>query len=51
MHKIYETIAADAPYVFLFNAKYTLYGVNRRIGMEKDTYQYSIGSDYWWIKP
>ncbi len=51
MQKIYEMIAEDAPYAFMFNQKYVLYGVNQRIGQEKDTYRYSIGRERWWLKP
>lgn len=46
--KIYELIADDAPYLFLFNDRYALYGINKRIGQVRDTYGYEIGSRYWW---
>lgn len=45
--EIYRKIAADAPYVFLFNTKYALYGVNKQIKRPKDTYRFEIGSTYW----
>ena len=51
LRKIYELIAADAPYVFLFNDKYALYGYTAKIGKTKDTFKYSIGTTYWWAKP
>ncbi len=42
-----ELIAADAPYLFLFCGRESLYAHNSRIKKEKDTYQYGIGSHYW----
>jgi ABC-type transport system substrate-binding protein len=49
LREVYRTIAADVPYIFLFNGKFKFYGYSNRVGREKDTYTYSIGSDYWWI--
>lgn len=46
--KIYAMIADDAPYAFMFNDKFALYAVNKRIGQPKDTFKYGIGTDYWW---
>lgn len=46
--QIYELIAADAPYTFMFNTKYTLYGVSKKVGRPKDTYNFGIASGYWW---
>ncbi len=51
LRKVYELIAADAPYVFLFNDKYALYGNTAKMGKPKDTFKYSIGTSYWWVKP
>jgi peptide/nickel transport system substrate-binding protein/microcin C transport system substrate-binding protein len=45
--KIYELIAADVPYAFLFNDRYTLYAQSTRLKMMKPTYNYRIGTDYW----
>lgn len=50
LEKIYELIAADAPYLFMFNTKFSLYGVSKKIGRVKDTYNYGIGTNYWWKK-
>lgn len=50
LQKAYRLIADDIPYIFLFNDKNDYYGVNSRIGMEKPTYTYSLGTSYWWIK-
>ncbi|MBE8222199.1 MAG: peptide ABC transporter substrate-binding protein [Bdellovibrionales bacterium] len=48
--KVFKIIATDAPYVFMFNSKYVLYGHTSRIKMEKPTYKYAIGEDFWKIK-
>lgn len=42
-----ELIAADAPYLFLFCARETLYAHGPRVHKEKDTYQYGVGSSFW----
>ncbi len=46
-HKIHELIADDAPYAFLWEQKYQLYAVSARTDRSKDTYNYSIGPQYW----
>jgi peptide/nickel transport system substrate-binding protein/microcin C transport system substrate-binding protein len=51
LRKVYERIANDAPYVFMFNEKYDLYANSSKVGKPADTFKYGIGSDYWWIKP
>jgi microcin C transport system substrate-binding protein len=51
LRKVYERIANDAPYVFMFNEKYQLYANSGRVGKAADTYKYGIGADYWWVKP
>ena len=51
LRKVYERIANDAPYVFLFNEKYSLYAVSNRIGRPADTFKYDLGLEYWWVKP
>lgn len=48
--KIHRLIAEDAPYVFMFNSKYKMYGVNQRIGRAKDTLKFDLGDGYWWVK-
>ncbi len=48
--KIYRKIAYDAPYIFMFNRIYDLYAVSDRVSMEKDTYKYTIGRNYWQLK-
>lgn len=42
-----KLIADDFPYVFFFNNKYTLYGVNKKVVREKDSYTYSVGTSRW----
>lgn len=49
--KVFEIIADDAPYIFMFNSKYVLYGHTSRIKMEKPTYQYAVGDDFWKVQP
>lgn len=51
LRKVYETIAGEAPYAFLFNSKYDFYAVTSRISQPADTFKYTIGTDYWWVKP
>lgn len=46
--KIYKLIADDAPYAFMFNNKFYLYGKNKKAKSLKDTYKYDIGTMYWW---
>lgn len=47
--KVYALIADDAPYAFLFNDKYILYAVSKKIGMPKDTFKYKVGREFWWM--
>jgi peptide/nickel transport system substrate-binding protein/microcin C transport system substrate-binding protein len=47
---VYEKIAYDAPYVFLFNDKYDFYARSAKIGAPADTFKYDVGIDYWWTK-
>lgn len=46
-HKIHKLIAQDAPYTFLFEPKFQLYAVSKRVLRPKDTLNYSIGPQYW----
>ncbi|RYZ65045.1 MAG: peptide ABC transporter substrate-binding protein, partial [Proteobacteria bacterium] len=48
---VYEKIAADAPYVFMFNDKFEFYANSSKIQTPAETFKYSIGRDYWWMKP
>lgn len=49
--KVFEIIADDAPYAFMFNNKYVVYGHASRIKMEKPTYKYAVGDNFWTIRP
>lgn len=51
LKKVFREIAKDVPYVFFFNRKYSLYAHTSKMKMEKPTYKYSIGYDYWWVQP
>jgi ABC-type transport system substrate-binding protein len=50
LKKVFRIIADDAPYTFFFNTKYVHYAHTKRMKRVKDTYQYGVGLDYWWIK-
>ena len=50
LSKVYEQIASDAPYTFLFSSGNVLYAHTKRMKKEKDTYQYSVGTNFWWIE-
>ncbi len=51
LRQVYEKIAADAPYAWLFNDKYYLYAVSSRVQQPADTFKYEVGSSTWWLKP
>ncbi len=51
LQEVYRKIADDAPYAFLFNEKYVLYAHTSRMQMQKPTYQYDVGSSFWWVNP
>ena len=48
LKKVFRIIAADAPYIFLFNSKAILYGHTKKIEKKIPTRTYSIGQEYWW---
>lgn len=48
--EIYEKIAGDAPYAFLFNNKSFLYAHTSKMKMEKPAYSFGIGIETWWIR-
>ncbi len=50
LRKAYKIIAEDVPYAFFFNDKYGFYGHTKRMKRIKDTYEYGVGLDYWWIE-
>lgn len=50
LQKAHALIAADYPYIFWFNPKYSLYGHSKRVEKPKDTFKYGIGQKYWKLK-
>lgn len=50
LQAVYRTIAADAPYAFLFNSRFGFYAHTARIQKVRDTYTYGVGTDYWWMQ-
>jgi ABC-type transport system substrate-binding protein len=50
LQKVYEIIADDAPYAFMFNDKYVLYGVTARTKKPKDTFNYTVGLSHFWLE-
>lgn len=49
LREVYKIIAEDVPYLFMFNSKYIFYGQSKHVAKEKDTYQYELGTNYWWM--
>jgi ABC-type transport system substrate-binding protein len=47
--KVYDKIAHDVPYSFLFNDRFILYAHTARMKMTKPTLKYEVGWNYWWI--
>ena len=47
--KVYRLIAEDYPYLFLFNSPSRFYAHSKKVRMEKDTYNYELGMQYWQI--
>lgn len=50
LHKVHEIISSDYPYIFFTNPKFALYATSKRVKRPKDTFNYSIGQQYWAIK-
>jgi len=51
LKEVHKLIAEDHPYIFFFNKKFSLYAHNKRVQMEKDTYNYTLGVNNWWLSP
>ncbi|MCB0349351.1 MAG: peptide ABC transporter substrate-binding protein [Bdellovibrionales bacterium] len=51
LNKVYKLIADDVPYIFMFNEKYDFYGRTAKMKMKKKSYQYTVGTEYWWTTP
>ncbi len=48
LQKVYEMIADDAPYVFLFNPKFVFYAHSSSTGLPGDTLRFGLGNNFWW---
>ena len=48
--QVYRIIAEEAPYVFLFNSPMHFYAVSQKVKMEKDTYSYGLGEEFWQLR-
>lgn len=48
LRSVYKMIAEDAPYVFLFNDKYSFYAVTSNVKLPGDTFKYEVGTSFWW---
>ncbi len=51
LRQVYKMIADDAPYLFLFSNPVRFYAHSKKMKMEKDTYNYGVGLEYWQISP
>ncbi len=51
LRKVYEIIASEAPYLFLFDDRYEYYAISNKVQKPADTFKYEIGHEYWWVKP
>ncbi len=51
LREVYRKIAEDAPYTFMFNRKHTLYAHTKRIQKVQETYNYTVGYNFWWMQP
>lgn len=47
--QVYEKIANDVPYIFLFNNKYDFYVTSNKVSKPADTFKYEIGVKSWWV--
>ncbi len=48
LRKVYEMIANDVPYIFMFNDKYYLYANSNKVVKPGATMKYDVGNDIWW---
>ncbi|NDD91075.1 hypothetical protein EBZ37_03200 [bacterium] len=51
LHQIHELIAADAPYSFMFNRKFTLYANTARVKKKQELLKYDVGINTWTLEP
>lgn len=50
LREVYRKIAEDAPYTFMFNRKHSLYAHTSRVQKVRETYNYIVGQNFWWIQ-
>lgn len=50
LQKTYQVIAEDAPYLFMFSDRYSYYATTAKIKKLKPTFNYSVGSNSWWLE-
>ncbi len=50
LREVYRKIAEDAPYTFMFNRKHSLYAHTTRVQKVQETYNYTVGYNFWWIQ-
>ncbi|NUM59265.1 MAG: peptide ABC transporter substrate-binding protein [Bdellovibrionaceae bacterium] len=50
LQKTYQLIAEDAPYLFMFSDRYSYYATTVKIKKQKPTFNYSVGSNSWWLE-
>lgn len=48
LQKVYRAISADYPYAFLFVSNPVLYAHSKNVKMQKPTFKYDVGVEYWW---
>ncbi len=48
--KLSRIIAEDYPYIFLYNDRYSFYAYSNKVERPGDTFNYTVGVDYWWSK-
>ena len=50
LQKVYEIIASEAPYVFMFHPKFGFYAHSKKMGMPGDTFRFNTGLNFWWMQ-
>lgn len=50
LQKVYETIANDAPYAFMFHPKFIFYAHSKRMALPGDTFRFDTGLNFWWMQ-
>ncbi|MFN8846783.1 MAG: peptide-binding protein [Bdellovibrionales bacterium] len=50
LQKVYEIVASDAPYAFMFHPKYIFYAHSKRVARPGDTFRFDTGLNFWWMQ-